>query len=133
VGCLRFETDNVKATGENSITKTMNGHVIHEQFKIQTGASAGFEGESWSMFDAPGGNWKQTWVDNSGSYLDFIGNITNGARIFERTTIKNGQKVIARMVFKDVEKEKFTWDWESSTDEGQTWTLNWEIFYTRKK
>jgi len=33
--------------------------------------------------------------------------------------------------FKDIKKDSFIWDWESSYDRGVTWKLNWRINYKR--
>lgn len=129
-----FEKDSVKAFGENHLKKEMKGFVIEENFKINTGSSAGFIGSSWSIYDSNKKKWFQTWVDNSGAYMAFEGKIDGDNRIFERSTInKKGVPVVQRMVFKNIKKDSFTWDWETSTDNGKTWNLNWQIFYTRMK
>jgi hypothetical protein len=129
-----FEKDSLKAYGENHLTREFNGYVIHEDFKIHSGNSAGFVGGSWSMYDKNKQKWFQTWVDNSGSYMTFEAKLEGPNRIFERSTInKKGIAVIQRMVFKNITKNSFTWDWESSVDNGKSWNMNWQIFYTRKK
>ena len=129
-----YEKDSLKATGENIISKFYNDNVIREQFKVLTGSQMGYEGSSWSMFDAPSGIWKQTWVDNQGSYLDFVGGEEKGNRTFSKTnTKKDGTETTSRMVFKNVKKDSFVWDWETTNDGGKTWVNNWQIFYTRRK
>ena len=35
------------------------------------------------------------------------------------------------MVFYDIGENSLTWDWESSLDGGETWKLQWRIFYIR--
>lgn len=77
--------------------------------------------------------WKQTWVDNSGGYLDFEGKAEKGRMTFFRTARRNGKEIRQRMVFYDIYKDRFTWDWESSADEGETWKLAWRINYKRAK
>jgi hypothetical protein len=129
-----FEKDSVKALGENHLKKEMKGFVIEENFKINTGNSAGFVGSSWSVYDNNKKKWFQTWVDNSGAYMAFEAKLDGDKRIFERSTInKKGMPVVQRMVFKNIQKDSFTWDWETSSDNGKTWSLNWQIFYTRMK
>ncbi len=128
------ENGKVKLLGQNHLTKEFSGWVIHEKFSITDGASKGFEGGSWTVYDKQKQKWFQTWVDNSGAYLDFEGKLDGEKRIFERSNInKKGQSVIQRMVFKDITQENFTWDWENSSDNGKTWTLNWQILYKRMK
>jgi hypothetical protein len=129
-----FEKDSVKAYGENHIRKELKGFVISENFHIRSGSSKGFEGSSWSVYDKNKQKWFQTWVDNSGAYMTFEAKLDGSTRIFERSTInKKGTAVLQRMKFRDIKKDSFTWDWESSLDGGKTWSMNWQIFYTRKK
>src|SRR5512132_151209 len=52
--------------GTNVIRKILGECVIEENF-----SGAGLDGKSVSTFSARSGRWQQTWVDNSGSYLDF--------------------------------------------------------------
>lgn len=53
--------------GGNSIKRIMGGCVIEERFT--GGESMPLRGMSVSTFDSRAGKWKQTWVDNEGSYL----------------------------------------------------------------
>lgn len=118
--------------GTNHITKTMNGCVIEEQFDGT--AAIGLRGMSVSTYVPQSKQWKQTWVDNQGSYLDFSGEFTNGAMVLVReATGPQGRKFHQRMVWKNITAEKFDWSWERSLDGGKTWAVNWAIRYTRKK
>jgi hypothetical protein len=128
------ENGTVKLLGENHLSKEFNGWVIREKFKVNDGTSKGFEGGSWTVYDKQKQKWFQTWVDNQGAYMAFEGKLEGDKRIFERSTIdKKGKPIIQRMVFKDISADSFTWDWESSADNGKTWTLSWQILYKRKK
>lgn len=108
--------------------------MIKENFAVTGDESMkGFTGESWSVFNSNNGTWYQTWVDNQGSYLDFIGEIDGEKRIFKREVQKpDGSIIYQRMVFYDIKADSFTWDWENSTDKGKTWNLLWRIIYERK-
>ncbi|MFC2152052.1 hypothetical protein ACFLSE_05940 [Bacteroidota bacterium] len=120
--------------GENSIFKTLNTKVIQENFEVVNDPNMNdFIGKSWSVYNINNGTWYQTWVDNQGSYLDFIGEIEEEKRIFKRTFVKSDGTIITqRMVFYDIEQDSFTWDWENSTDSKKTWKLLWRINYKRK-
>jgi hypothetical protein len=41
-------------------------------------------GQSVSIFDASPRKWKQTWVDNEGAYLDFVGEFKDGQMVLAR-------------------------------------------------
>ena len=127
------DPDGSTAKGVNVIEKVLNDEVIKENFEGLTGHNKGYVGKSWSVYNPNTKEWKQTWVDNTGGYLEFTGAIEGDKRIFKREAINRQEnKVFQRMVFYDITKNSFTWDWESSLDEGETWTLQWRIYYKRK-
>ena len=111
----------------NSIRAILNGRVIEEQFSMN-----GFQGRSLSVYEARSKQWKQTWVDDQGSYLDFTGGWRDGKMTFSRKAVVNGQTVTQRMVFHDIEWDSLVWDWEASRDKGKTWRLLWRLNYKRK-
>jgi hypothetical protein len=115
--------------GHNSIHRTLDGCVVEEHF---TGGNAmALRGMSVSMFDARSGRWKQTWVDNQGSYLDFTGGFAGGQMVFEREFARDGKHIRQRMVFKNIRGNEFDWSWERSEDGGKTWQVQWPIHYKR--
>jgi len=93
----------------------------------------GYKGKSMSVYEKRSGTWRQTWVDNSNEYIDLIGKIDGNKRIFmTAATDSSGHKMLKRMVFYDITPNSFTWDWESSSDSGTTWNLQWRIHYKRR-
>ena len=117
--------------GTNSINRIMDGCVVQENF---SGAdSMHLRGTSISTFDPQSGHWKQTWVDNEGGYLDFVGDFNNGQMILQRDAFRNGTKILQRMVWKNMSSNEFDWSWEASSDGGKTWQVNWPIHYKRRR
>ena len=115
--------------GTNSITKILNGCVIEENFK-----GGSFIGRSLSVYNPNKKVWQQTWVDNSGGYLEFSGNLEKDQMILSREfTTKENKKIKQRMVFYNISENELDWNWEKSTDDGKTWQLAWKIHYMRKK
>lgn len=116
--------------GTNSIKRILDGCVVQENF---SGAdSMSLRGTSVSTFDIRSGRWKQTWVDNEGGYLDFVGEFRNGQMILQRETVRDGVKILQRMVWKNISANEMDWSWEDSHDGGKTWRVNWPIHYKRK-
>ncbi|QJR16012.1 hypothetical protein [Usitatibacter palustris] len=113
----------------NRITKVLDGCAILEEFSGAPGSK--LDGRSFSQFDTATKQWKQTWVDNTGGYLDFNGGIVEGQMQFWRDVQKDGKKIRSRMVWRDVKTDTLTWLWQSSADEGKTWKTLWEIAYKR--
>lgn len=120
--------------GKNTIEKTLDGKVIQENFEaLDQGPYNGFKGSSLSVFNPNSNTWHQAWADNQGGYFNFIGDVSSGQRIFSTTRVQpDGQEIISRMRFYDIKDQSLTWDWEQSTDGGETWTLSWRIFYQRR-
>jgi len=128
------EGDGKKGTGQNVIEKTLDGKVIQENFAIDTGNGSGFKGTSISVYNPTTGTWHQAWADNQGGYYNFIGEVIGNKRVFKlaHPFKKDGKELTYRMVFYDINKDSLKWDWEYSTDGGETWELSWRIFYNRK-
>jgi len=115
----------------NTIESTLDGRVLQEHFVDST---SGFKGTSISVYSVADSTWHQAWADNSGGYFDFFGIVDGNKRMFQtQPKIRNGKMITQRMVFYDIEKDGFTWDWESSQDNGETWSLTWRIHYERKQ
>ncbi len=123
-------SDGKTETGTNSITKILGSCIVEENF---TAGDKSLIGKSVSAYNVNKKIWQQTWVDNTGAYLDFTGGMEGDKMILSRKiTAKDGRKIIQRMVFYDIKPNEFLWNWESSADNGTTWKLAWKIHYTRK-
>ncbi|MCX6169323.1 MAG: hypothetical protein NTX65_08285 [Ignavibacteriales bacterium] len=116
--------------GTNTVIKILGSCVIEENF-VGPGATP-YLGRSMSVFSTNTNKWQQTWVDNQGGYLDFIGEFKDGKMILSRSFTINNVKTIQRMVYYNITKDSFNWNWENSTDDGKTWNLLWQISYKRK-
>ncbi len=115
----------------NSIKRVLGECIIQENF--QSGGESPLIGMSVSVFDPVSGKWKQTWVDNDGSYLDFVGEFKDGEMILSRHATKaDGTSSLQRMVWKNISANELDWSWEKSNDSGKTWEIVWPIHYKRK-
>ena len=65
--------------------------------------------------------------------MDFQGG-RDGENMYLQRIVKNkeGKEIIQKMTFTDIKENSFTWNWESSGDNGGTWVQIWQILYTRK-
>ena len=77
-----------QAKSRNRVTKVLDGCAILEEFTGGTGTR--LDGRSYSTYDRSAKRWKQTWVDNTASYLDFEGAIVDGNMAFVRS-LKEGE------------------------------------------
>jgi len=117
--------------GSNRVERILDGKVIQENF--DGGDSLDLQGISHSVWDQERQLWCQTWVDNNGSYLDFTGSFHDGQMVLSRDAIVHGEACIQRMVWYNITEDAFDWNWERSDDGGNTWNVNWQIKYKRKK
>jgi hypothetical protein len=115
--------------GENRITRELDGKVVVERFEA-------LEPERWSglsvsVHDERRG-WRQTWVDSTGNYWAFHGDLHPEGFVFAVSELEDGREVEKRMVFSEIGDDSFTWRWERSDDRGATWEVLWTIAYRRR-
>ena len=119
--------------GRNEICWTLDGKVLWEQFSAGTDP---FTGWSFSV-PVPGRGWVQTWVDNTGAYLDFVGGWLGDRMVLERRTaheIRAQQPAPARqrMTWHSIRDTSFVWDWAHPLDSDDAgWNLMWRLHYDR--
>lgn len=118
-------------TGTNVISAKLGDCVIEENFISND--SPPFVGNSVSVYDTRSMMWKQTWVDNSGGYLDFVGGMVGDSMILKRSYVDtSGVERWQRMVFLNITADSLDWHWQKSTD-GEAWEMVWAIDYIRRK
>ena len=130
---LTYKSGNQEGRSRNRISKTLDGCVILEEFNGPPGTQ--LVGRSHSTFDRATKRWKQTWVDNTGAYLDFDtgGPLPDGRMHFAREAGPAGKRFRQRMVWDEVKADSMKWLWQRSDDGGASWKTTWEIEYRRAK
>lgn len=131
----RWEVTNPagKLAGRSRIESILGGCVLLENWDSPSGVS----GKSFNLFNADTGSWEQFWVDNSGSRLHLSGGLHEGRMVLHGTQDKpNAQSGLRQ-------HERITWTpnadgsvrqlWETSTDDGKTWTVSFDGLYRRAK
>lgn len=127
-------SDTIHAT--NHVEKIMSDCTVQENFNDPHN---NYLGKSWSVYSANYKQWQQTWIDNQGGYIALTGGMQGDSMVLttaERIVpvkISPSGKMISRMVYHNITKDAFDWDWEASTDGGKTWKNNWHLHYDRKQ
>jgi len=116
--------------GTNTIRLILDGRAIEESFDGGD-ANGSLHGRSLSVLDAADSRWRQTWVDATGAYLDFAGVEVDGRIGFQREATVGGVAVVQRMVWLDVMSDALRWQWQRSSDGGESWEVVLEIDYRR--
>jgi hypothetical protein len=128
---LSFIEDGKPGKSRNRVTKILDGCAVLEEFSGAPGTK--LDGRSVSTFNRATGQWKQAWVDNTASFLDFSGGLVDDQMVFWRKFRRGDAEIWQRMVFQDVKRDSLKWLWQLSNDGGTTWKTNWEIDYKRVK
>jgi hypothetical protein len=120
--------DGVRA-GENRIEPILGGCVLQERW---TGAR-GVHGSSYNIYDATRRRWHQTWVDEGGTLLVLEGTFAGGRMILEGvTTDTAGQRQRQRITWEQTAPGRVRQLWESSADDGATWTVAFDGRYVKR-
>jgi hypothetical protein len=122
-----------KVVGHSHIESILGGCVIAEHWDSE-GNTQG-DGKSYNQFNAGLGKWEQFWVDASGMRLVLAGSFANGAMVLEGRQEPDPKTGIAG-------RERITWTanadgsvrqlWESSKDDGATWSVAFDGLYRRR-
>jgi hypothetical protein len=116
--------------GASRIERLEGGCLILENW---TGAG-GSTGRSFNFYDRSQSRWRQVWVANNGSALDFAGDYKDNQMRYEGETAgTNGQKTLQRLTFFNLGADRVRQLWEQSADGGKTWTVAFDGTYIRKK
>ena len=125
-------TEGKAGSGTNRIHIALDKCVIVENFDGTPNIP--LRGMSVSIYNVRKKKWQQTWVDNSGAYLEFTGEFENGKMVLVREALTpDGKKILQRLVWRNLQPDSLDWSWERSDDNGTTWRVLWTIHYERKK
>ena len=123
----------VAASGEAkwTIEAALDRCVIHEYW-IGAGGS---NGQSFNIYNTATRQWEQFWVDNGGNRLHLKGGLVDGAMVLR------GTQDVANAKTGLTQHERITWTpnadgsvrqrWETSTDDGKTWTVAFDGIYRK--
>lgn len=117
--------------GVNNIQKILGGCVLLENWKDAKGR----EGKSVNTYNLQKGRWQQTWVDDSGNVLEFVGVLVKeGVMEFRAESLaKTGEKVQHRMTFTKLSDNRLRQLLEQSRDNGTTWKSGFDGAYQRRQ
>ena len=115
--------------GTSSVQLILGSCIIFENW---TGGG-GTNGKSFNIYDTKDKKWHQSWVDDKGAFTHYIGGLVDGKMVVVADTIINGKKGLAKMTFTPLPNGDVRQFGENSVDEGKTWTVAFDLTYSRKK
>jgi hypothetical protein len=71
-------------------------------------------------------------VDNSRNYWSFSGGWQGDRMVLGTEVERDGRTVRLRMVWYAIAANTLEWNWERSDDGGLSWSVQWQLHYTRR-
>ena len=118
------------STGRNRIRRILGGKVLEESFTFPAPDGKRYRGRSHTAH-VDGRGWCQTWVDTTGLYLDFVGDMTGDVMRLERRTLVAGEPVVQRMEWSAITEESLVWQWLRAPKGSDDVQLMWQLDYRR--
>ncbi|MFN2565967.1 MAG: hypothetical protein ABR499_13305 [Gemmatimonadaceae bacterium] len=122
---------NGRTAGVNHIRPIHGGCALQEEWVGAGGAT----GTSLNAFDAATGRWHQTWVGSDGLLLQLDGGMKDGAMELVGVTVgANGARTLQRIRWTPLggTPARVRQLWETSSDDGRTWSVAFDGLYRRK-
>lgn len=130
IGEWNVLTTNNQTAGQSSIQLILGECVLMENW---TGA-LGVNGKSFNVYNSARKKWQQTWVDDRGGMTEYTGE-WKGDRmeLLAEQPQADGKKLLLRMSFFKLDADRVRQFGENSSDEGKTWSTQFDLTYVRKK
>jgi hypothetical protein len=116
-----FDPDG-KRVGRSSITAPYDTGALAEHWR----GDGGVEGHSLNSWDPERSCWHQTWIDSTGGILLLDGTMRDGAMVLTGVTADAQQRITWTPEGDGVRQL-----WETSKDDGATWTVAFDGRYRR--
>ena len=116
--------------GTNSIQATLGHCAIFEQWE----SASGTFGKSFNYYDPGHDHWRQIWIGDSGSFIEFTGEARDGGIFYTAETINpaDGSVTHHKFEFTQIEGGRVRQFWQTSTDDQETWSTIWDGIYERQ-
>ena len=131
VGTWDVTAPNGQPLGTNVIQKMLRGCALMENW---TGG-LGREGKSLNFYHPQQKTWRQVWMSDTGSALDYTaGRFDGRSMVFTGHSMSpKGDTIVQKLIFERVHADTVKQVFEQSNDRGKSWTTTWTGIYTRRK
>ena len=116
--------------GTNSIQPILGHCTLLEQWE----SAAGTSGKSYNYYDPGYDHWRQIWISDSGNFIEFTGVARDGGIFYTAETINpaDGTTTMHKFEFTQIGNGVVRQFWQTSSDNGETWTSIWDAEYARR-
>jgi hypothetical protein len=122
-----------KIVAHSLVEKKYHGCAVRENW-MPLGQEVAGGGGSLSLYDPRLKRWRQTWVDSSGTRVDFDGGFANGVMTITGTWgdfAGPGKDALVRMSYQQRPDGQVRQLGEASSDGGKTWQPAFDFLYRR--
>ena len=129
VGEWNVHTPAGQLAGTSSVQRILGDCVVFENWTSTLGGG----GKSFNFYNKNSGQWQQTWVDDRGGAVEFHGGFKDGAMRFQAEGPgASGGRRLQKLSFTPLPDGSVRQFCEASTDDGATWTTQYDFTYTRR-
>jgi hypothetical protein len=102
-----------------------------DHLRIESGEF--YEGASLRLFDKATGVWRIYWMDTNGATLfpPLEGSFSGALGLFSGNDQHEGTPVIVEFRWDKTNPEAPTWQQSFSADNGNTWEVNWYMYFSK--
>lgn len=120
-------TENGEPVGTSRVSLRHDGCVIAEEWEGVNGLT----GSSLSVFDAPSGQWQQTWVDSNGTLLLLSGGMEGDSMILRGHVHGHDGRpdLLHHVTWTALADGAVQQIWQTSTDHGRSWVVQLDGLY----
>lgn len=118
-----------KRVGENRITRIHGGCALLEEWR----GNGGVTGSSLNAYDRDRKLWQQAWVDSTGGVLKLDGGFAEGAMTLRGESTTDRTRTVQRIRWQPHPDGRVRQHWETSADDGKTWSTAFDGWYTRRR
>ena len=116
-----------QSAGRSLVESLYGGCVLRENW-----SETGWQGGSLNTYSRATGQWRQTWMDQSGALRDFNGGLKDGAMVLvAHGQTQGGKPVLVRMTFTPSASGEVRQYSDYSVDDGTTWKERYDYIYRR--
>jgi hypothetical protein len=123
-------TSGGQQAGTNNIQPILGHCVIFEQWT----SSSGSEGKSFNYYDPGYDHWRQIWISDSGTVIEFTGEARDGGIFYTAETVNPADGAVTHHKFEFTQNEdgSVRQFWATSTDNKETFSTIWDGHYEKQ-
>jgi hypothetical protein len=116
--------------GGSSVIQSVSGGcaLLENWTSIQGG-----QGKSLNAYNPLIRQWQQYWIGQNGEVTEYRTSSFDGSSLSFFTDNGPGPNLIGRLTFSPVDSATVRQHYESSADQGKTWTTVYDLYYHRKR